>query len=148
MRPIHEASNFDLSDPINQFEQDGRIVLNAVNFCDEVPLDFQDLQNREDRYLWLQAINDELQSLEENKTWEVVPRPVNKTPIKSKWVFAMKYNGEGSVERYKARLVIKGFAQKKGIDYQETYAPVARLSSQNIAVSCQQIQFRNTPIRC
>lgn len=99
----------------------------AVDYCNNIPLSFQEIGCREDRELWLTAVQDELNSLEENNTWTLVPRPNDRVPIKNKWVFTVKCDGDGNVERYKARLVIKGCSQKIGIDYDETYAPVARL---------------------
>jgi hypothetical protein len=59
-------------------------------------------------------------------TWKIVPRPRDKPIIKRKWIFKVKHNASGAVERYKARLVARGFSQTKGIDYEETFAPVVR----------------------
>jgi hypothetical protein len=63
---------------------------------------------------WLQAVHEELESLEENNTWEIVPNPIGKKVIDSKWVFTSKHDDKGEIERHKARLVIKGCAQKRG----------------------------------
>jgi len=128
--------NFDIKNKacINQ-QTETDIALSAINFCEEVPLSFEELKSREDKHLWLKAVHDELESLEENQTWTLIPLPEGKIPIKSKWVFTLKYNGEGQIDRYKARLVVKGCAQREGIDYQDTYAPVARLSSLRILLS-------------
>jgi hypothetical protein len=57
-------------------------------------------------------VHEELESLEENNTWEVVLKPIGKKVIDNKWVFTLKRNYRGEIERYKARLVIKGCAQK------------------------------------
>ena len=65
----------------------------------------------------------------ENNTWELVPPPENKNVIGSKWVYKVKRNADGSVERFKARLVAQGYAQSQGIDYEEVFAPVARYNS-------------------
>ena len=64
-----------------------------------------------------------------NDTWELVPRPKEKNVIGTKWVFRNKLNEDGKVTRSKARLVCKGYAQVEGIDFEETYAPVARMES-------------------
>ena len=71
----------------------------------------------------------EFQSLIENKTWELVPLPKDRKSIGCKWIYKIKYNADGSVERYKARLVALGYLQKEGIDYTETFAPVAKMTS-------------------
>ncbi|RVW93034.1 Retrovirus-related Pol polyprotein from transposon TNT 1-94 [Vitis vinifera] len=64
--------------------------------------------------------------LEKNGTWTITDLPVGKRPVGCKWIFTIKYKADGSVERFKARLVARGFTQSYGIDYQETFAPVAK----------------------
>jgi hypothetical protein len=68
-------------------------------------------------------------SLEENNTWTEVEPPLDRKVVKCKWVFKLKYKPDGSIERYKARLVARGFSQEYGIDYQQTYAPVVKMAS-------------------
>ena len=81
---------------------------------------------------WVAATNSEIQALEDNHTWSMVPLPPGHRPIGCKWVYKIKYHADGSIERYKARLVAKGFTQREGIDYKDTFAPVAKL----ITVRC------------
>jgi hypothetical protein len=71
---------------------------------------------------WLKATDDEIQSLNENETWDLVDMPSGRKPIGTKWVFKRKYKSDGSLERYKVRLVCTGYSQKYGIDYEETFS--------------------------
>ncbi|KAI5321488.1 hypothetical protein L3X38_030559 [Prunus dulcis] len=81
---------------------------------------------------WVAAMNSELQALEDSHTWSLVPLPPGHRPIGSKWIFRIKYHYDGSIDRYKARLVAQGFNQREGIDFTDTFAPVAKL----ITVRC------------
>ena len=78
---------------------------------------------------WVAAMNEELDQIEKNSTWELVPRPSDKNIIGSKWVFKNKLNEQGKIVRNKARLVCKGYAQVEGQDFDETFAPVARMEA-------------------
>jgi hypothetical protein len=74
-------------------------------------------------------MDEELDKIKKNDTWELVPRPKNKNLIGTKWIFRNKLNEDGQVTRNKARLVCKGYAQIEGIDFEETFAPVARMEA-------------------
>lgn len=74
-------------------------------------------------------MNEELHQIEKNDIWELVPRPKDKNVIGTKWVFRNKLNEDGQVSRDKAKLVCKGYAQVEGIDFEETFAHVARMEA-------------------
>lgn len=78
---------------------------------------------------WKLATDSEYQSLIDNDTWDLVELPEGRTAVGCKWVFKVKYNGEGKVERFKSRLVAKGYSQRQGLDFEETFSPVVRFSS-------------------
>ena len=76
---------------------------------------------------WISAMHEELHQFEKNKVWHLVPRPLNGSVIRTKWVYRNKINEEGQIVRNKARLVAKGYNQEFGIDFEESFAPVVRL---------------------
>ena len=78
---------------------------------------------------WRQAMLEELHSIDENGVWELSPAPPNRRILGSRWVLAVKRDAQGNVERYKARLVVQGFGQQFGFDYDETYSPVIRIDN-------------------
>lgn len=101
----------------------------SANITDsEEPLSVHEALNSDQKHEWQEAMQSEIDSLIENKTWTSVKLPVGKNAIKTKWVFKIKKESGGNL-RYKARLVCKGFTQKKGIDFEETYSPVVRYTS-------------------
>eukprot|EP00963_Diacronema_lutheri_P006085 scaffold515_cov339-Pavlova_lutheri.AAC.7 len=80
---------------------------------------------RPDADLWKEAITDELTALAKNGLWRLVPLPPGRTPLTTTWVFKVKTDGDGQVERYKARLCVRGFEQRAGVDFHEVFAPAS-----------------------
>ena len=84
---------------------------------------------------WKAAMDVEYAAFIQQETWTLVPRPIDANVVSCKWVYSLKYNPDGSIARYKARLVARGFSQAYGLDYHETFSPVARLSSIRVLFS-------------
>jgi hypothetical protein len=79
--------------------------------------------------LWQDAMIEEYQSIMKNDVWDTIPRPKEKYVVTSKWLYKIKHVADGSIEKLKARFVARGLSQKEGIDYEETFAHVARYTS-------------------
>ena len=84
---------------------------------------------------WRKAISEEMKALEKNHTWEETDLLRGKKTVGCKWVFTIKYNSNGSLERYKARLVAKGITQTYGVEFLESFAPVAKLNTVRVLLS-------------
>jgi hypothetical protein len=90
---------------------------------------------RPDAAQWELACMSELRAFETMGVYEVVPRPKDRKVVGSKWVFRIKRGPDGSIQKYKARIVAQGFTQIEGIDYDETFAPVAKLASLRVILA-------------
>lgn len=84
---------------------------------------------------WRKAMEEEILALKQNQTWNLVPKPEAVKPISCKWVYKLKIRPDGTIERYKARLVVRGFAQEYGIDYDETFSPVAKITTVRVLLA-------------
>ena len=97
-----------------------------TKLLDEEPTTFEEATQKKQ---WKEAMIEEHQSIMKNDVWEIVPRPKKKSVVTSKWVYKIKHIANGSVGKYKARFVARGFSQKGGEDYDETFAHVTRYTS-------------------
>ena len=102
------------------------------DFIDKEPSNYEEVAEKKK---WKNFIIKEYQSIMKNDVWDVVPRPEGKSVVTSKWIYKIKHDAYGSIEKYKERFVAHGFSQKEEIDYEETFAPVSRYTS-IISVLC------------
>lgn len=93
------------------------------------PTSYDEVLRRPDRDQWMEAMREEIEALERNETWVMDDLPDGHKAIRNKWVYKTKRGPDGRVERYKARLVVKGCSQRPGIDFDEVYSPVVRYST-------------------
>ncbi|CAL2249531.1 unnamed protein product [Prunus armeniaca] len=101
-------------------------IYETCNFITIEPKSFEVVVKEE---IWRKAMEEEIKTIEKNKTWKLVDRPKDKEIIGVKWVYKTKFNPDGSIQKHKARLIAKGYSQQPGIDFNETFAPVARLDT-------------------
>lgn len=93
------------------------------------PQTFQEAITSSEGPQWKEAIKCEMDSILQNHTWELVDLPAGCKPLGYRWIFKRKMKADGTVDKYKARLVVKGYNQREGLDYFDTYSPVTRLTS-------------------
>lgn len=99
------------------------------------PKTFNQAMKSEHAKEWYDAMQEELNSIEKNETWELTDLPEDRKAVVSKWVFKLKMGEKGNIERFKARLVAQGFSQKFGVDYDEVFAPVIRNATFRLLMS-------------
>lgn len=110
---------FDTTDAVQDFEYSGICMLAA-----DEPTNVEQALEQD---CWRRAMQEEMDSIHQNKTWEFLDLPSDHKAIGLKWVFKVKRDQAGNIVKHKARLVAKGYAQIQGVDYEEVFAPVARL---------------------
>ena len=93
------------------------------------PQTYKEAVNSMEGLMWKEVIKSEIDSILLNHIWELVDLPPGCKPLSSKWIFKRKQKVDGSIDKYKARFVIKGYKQTKGLDYFDTYSPVTRINS-------------------
>jgi hypothetical protein len=103
-----------------------------TKLINEEPTTFEEAAQKKQ---WKEAMTKEHQSIIKNGVWEIVPRPKEKSVVTSKWVYKIKHAAKERVDKYKARFTARGFSQKEGEDYDETFALVARYTSIRAIIS-------------
>ncbi|KAM1729771.1 hypothetical protein ACFX12_020113 [Malus domestica] len=116
----------------NDFEE---LYLLGDNDTKEDPRDYTEAMSDIDSKRWQEAMKSEMDSMYQNQVWTLVDPPEGIVPVGNKWVFKKKIGVDGNVETYKARLVAKGYRQQEGIDYEETFFPVAMIKSIRILLA-------------
>lgn len=111
-------------------EEDGQIHFSF--FASSDPISFEEVVQSEK---WRQAMDDEISIIEKNGTRQLTDLPRGAKTIGVKWVYKTKLNQLGEIEKYKARLVAKGYAQQQGVDYDEVYAPIARMDTVRMIIA-------------
>ncbi|CAH9104519.1 unnamed protein product, partial [Cuscuta europaea] len=122
----------------DMINNDGELVHLAF-FGEIEPVKYEDAVNDS---RWLDAMKEELSAIQRNNTWELTDLPKHKKEIPVKWVYKLKKGPDGSIVKFKARLVVKGFLQKEGMDYSEVFSPVARLETVRTLVALASLKGR------
>ncbi|KAL8107641.1 hypothetical protein AgCh_024159 [Apium graveolens] len=101
----------------------------GIDIGEDDPVNLQQVMRSPNSQKWIDAMNEELQYMKDNDAWDLIELPKGQKLIGCKWVFKTKRDSSGNIKRYKARIVAKGFAQIKGIDYNETFSPISTRDS-------------------
>jgi hypothetical protein len=99
------------------------------------PLSYDEAINSTDAVKWKEAMHEEIAAMKRNDSWSLIKRTPDMNVIGSKWVYNIKYKSDGTVEKFKARLVAQGYKQIEGVDYGDTFAPVMRYKSLRVLLS-------------
>jgi hypothetical protein len=127
--PPHMRSLQELYEVTNNLNDDLTLY---CHFADCEPLGFEEAVKDE---IWKNAMDEKIKAIKKNNTWELTTIPKEQKPIGVKWVFKVKKNAKGEIERYKVRLVVKGYSQQPNIDYGEGFALVAWLKTIRMVIS-------------
>ena len=114
--------------PRRRFDIEGEAFMVALH-DDLEPISVQRALSCPNSAEWNDAIREELESMKVNQVWDLVDLPPERRAIGNKWIFKIKRKADGSIDRYKARLIAKGYTQQEGIDYEEKHSPVVRFAS-------------------
>ncbi|GAB2303795.1 hypothetical protein Dimus_038963 [Dionaea muscipula] len=140
-RPSQFEELEDADDPQSQRRRSTRVrkpnpkYANAALIEDDRPKEPSSYQEASQGKEWIKVMQEEIDALAQNQTWDLVPKPKDVQPISCKWVYKIKTHPDGSIDRYKARLVARGFSQKYGLDYDETFSPVAKITTVRVLMA-------------
>jgi hypothetical protein len=107
----------------------------VLTSTDEDPKSVRESVESTEGRLWKDAMVEEMESLYNNETWDLVELPSGRNPVGSKWVFKKKMNAIGQVKKFKDRLVVKGYSQVKGVNFSDIFSLVAKLTSIRVIMS-------------
>ncbi|XP_071700588.1 uncharacterized mitochondrial protein AtMg00820-like [Rutidosis leptorrhynchoides] len=105
---------------------------NSAIYSEEIPTTIEQALKSKN---WRKAMEVEMEALKKSDTWEKCILPQEKKPVGCRWVFTIKHKPDGTIERYKVRLVAKGYTQTYRIDYSETFSPVAKIDTVRVLFS-------------
>ncbi|KAK1607131.1 hypothetical protein QYE76_030804 [Lolium multiflorum] len=138
----HETSNEETTEPRRSTRErttpdwyDPCLNVMIVDNNDEDPATYEEAMMSPDSNKWQEAMKSEMGSMYDNKVWTLVDLPDSRKAVENKWIFKRKTDADGNITVYKARLVAKGFRQIQGVDYDETFSPVAKLKSVRILLA-------------
>ncbi|KAK1607957.1 hypothetical protein QYE76_031630, partial [Lolium multiflorum] len=138
----HETSNEEATEPRRSTRErttpdwyDPCLNVMIVDNNDEDPATYEEAMMSPDSNKWQEAMKSEMGSMYDNKVWTLVDLPDSRKAVENKWIFKRKTDADGNITVYKARLVAKGFRQIQGVDYDETFSPVAKLKSVRILLA-------------
>ncbi|KAK1645997.1 hypothetical protein QYE76_063802 [Lolium multiflorum] len=138
----HETSNEEATEPRRSTRErttpdwyDPCLNVMIVDDNDEDPATYEEVMMSPDSNKWQEAMKSEMGSMYDNKVWTLVDLPDSRKAVENKWIFKRKTDADGNITVYKARLVAKGFRQIQGVDYDETFSPVAKLKSVRILLA-------------
>lgn len=119
---VYGLDDDEYVEPFQGFE----LVYATMEKESDAPKSFVEALRRSDGEKWRKPAEEEVEALLKNGTWEYVKLPPGRKAIGSKWVFKIKRNADGSIDRYKGRLVAKGYSQRPGIDFNEVFSPTVQ----------------------
>ena len=131
---VEDQSQEEVEDQSQEEEEDHpvrgtRLLSNIYSRCNLAATEPTNVEEAMGSKTWVAAMKEEINMIEKNETWTLVDRPKHRKVIGVRWIYKTKLNSDGSINKNKARLVVKGYAQEQGIDYQDTFAPVSRMDT-------------------